>query len=459
MSQQRAIPISDKLFLNVKESCLTQGSAALENAYQNEVGGISRFPGLESFSTLAGNQSTYLHEWNGDLIAVSGSRIWRVSQNGTATEATGIQVSGSGRVIFDRPPNELLMAAGGPIIRLAAEKTELLSNNAPISTHVGYIGGFAIATEINTGLYYHSGANDFQTWDSIDVFAADSKPDHLNSMIITPYGEIMFAGVDSIEQWEKLAATADAQFQLRWAVCEGAYAPYAMTFADNSLWSVNKHREFVRASGQDSRPNSDDIAGQVLEPADNFDDAWASPLIIAGQKFILLQLPKATNIYGTMGITVLYDYRQSKWFSLFGWDSNLAVPSVWPGTSIYSLWGRTFVGGAGKVYELKTNVYQNDSVVQRVKWRSGNLDFGPVAIDNLKLRLKRGLSTSNADRKLISIRVSLDGRMWTKWFRQDLGRYGENEMWIDTGSMGCADTFQIEVDMTDAAEFELIKMK
>lgn len=454
----RQIPISDKLFLNVEQACLTNGSAALENAFQNEIGGITRFPGLEVFSTLAGSAPVYLWEWNGDLIAVSGSRTWRVAKNGTATEATGVPVSGEGRVIFDRSPNELVMAAGGPIVRLAADKTELLSDNAPISTHVAYIGGFLMAIEVGTGLFYNSAANDWQSWDAIDVFAADSRPDFLNSMLVTPYGEIMMGGVDSIEQWEKLPNLGDPQFQRRWAVGEGVYAPYVFTFADNSLWSLNKNREFVRASGQVSRPNSDDIAAQVLEPADDFDDAWAAPLLIAGQKFIVLQLPKATNIYGTQGITMLFDYRQSKWFSLYGWDEALSKPTRWPGYSVYNIWGKVFVGGQGKIYELKTNVYQNDSILQRVLWKSGNLDFGPVRIDGIRLRLKRALSDSNSTRKLISLRVNIDGKMWTKWCRADLGLYGESQMYVDFGPMGCADTFQIEVDMTDAAEFQLIKM-
>jgi len=455
----RDIPISDKLFQNVKESCLTQGSAALENAYQNEVGGISRFPGLSAFSTLAGSEPTYLHEWSGDLIAVTGSRTWRIGKTGVATEATGVPVSGDGRVIFDRSPNELLMAAGGPIVRLVANKTDLLSANAPLATHVGYIGGFVMANEISTGLFYHCAANDFTSWDAIDVFAADSRPDFLSAVLVTPYGEIMLGGIDSIEQWEKLPATGDPQFQRRWAIGEGVYSPYAFTFADNSIWSINKNREFVRASGQVSRPNSDDIGSQILEPADNLDGAWASPLLIAGQKFILLQLPNATNSYGTTGITMLFDYRQNKWFSLYGWDESLSLPTCWPGYSIYSLWGRVFVGGKGKVYELKTTTYQNDSLVQRVRWRSGNLDFGPVRIDNLKLRIKRGLADSNTARSNISVRVALDGKRWTKWRRAELGRYGETAMWIDFGQMGCGDNFQVEVDMTDAAEFELIKMR
>jgi hypothetical protein len=455
----KEIKLSDKLFLNVKESCLTNGSAALENAYQNELGGISRFPGLTTFATLAGKEPTYLHEWHGDLIAVSSSRTWRVDKDGNTYEATGIQISGGKRVIFDRTPNELMMAAGGPIVRLAAAQTELLSPDAPESTHVAYIGGYAVAIETNTGLFYTSqGSGDYQAWNALDVFAADSRPDFINSMIITPYNEIMLAGIDSIEQWEKLPFVSTPQFQRRWAIGEGTLSPYTLTFADNGLWSLNKNREFVRSSGQVSKPVTDDI-GRVIEPLNDEADAWATPILIGGQKFVLLQFPYATNVYGTPGVTLLFDYRQGKWFSLYGWDADLCTRKRWPGWSHYQIWGRHFVGGDGEIYELKNDVYSNEGLVQKVFWRSGNLDYGNVRMDNISLRLKRGLANSNATRSKMSIRVAFDGKPWTKWCRQDLGRYGENASWIDFGEMGSGDTFQIEVDMTDATEFELIKMK
>jgi hypothetical protein len=453
------IALTEKLFLNAKAAMLTRGSAALENAYQNELGGISRFPGLASFATLGGNADTYLHEWKGDLIAVSSSRVWRVKQDGTTVEVTGAPVSGFGRVIFDKTPDELLMAAGGQIIRLAAAQTEILSPDAPLSTHVGYIGGYAVAIESNTGLFYNSGPNEFRTWNPIDVFAADSRPDFLNAMLITPYQEMLLSGPDSLEQFDRLPAGSTAPFARRWGIGAGVFAPYTLTFIDNTAWCVNSYREFVRVSAQSAIPISDDIRGNVLEPADDWDGAWAAPMLLAGQKFVLLQLPKATNAYGTKGITLLYNYRQQKWFSLFGWDDASHGPTGWNGTSYYSLWGRHFVGGKGVIYELKNDTYQNDGKVQRVVWRSGHLDQGEARMDNLSVRLKRGLANSNSDRHLISVRVLLGGRTWTKWRRQDLGRFGENEMWVDFGMIGCASTFQIEIDMTDAAEFELVRAK
>lgn len=459
MSREVPISLSNKLFLNAKEAMLSQGTAALENAYQNELGGISRFPGLTDFITLGGQASTYLGEWKGDLVAVSGSRVWRITETGAATEVTGAPVSGFGRVVFGKTTDELLMAAGGKIIRLAGEKTEVLSADAPLSTHVGYIGGYAVAIEANTGLFYHSGANSFRTWDPIDVFAADAHPDFLSALLITPYQEILLAGPDSLEQFDRLAAGSTTPFGRRWGIVAGVYAPYTLVFADNTPWCVNSMQEFVRLAGQSAVPVSDDIRGNVLEPVDNWEGTWATPISIAGQKFILLQLPEATNSYGSKGITLLFNYRQQKWSTLFGWDTAQHKPTGWRGVSYYHLWGRHFVGGKGNIYELKTDVYQDAGSLQRVLWRSGHLDVGTVRLDNLSLRIKRGLANSNATRSLVSVRVLLGGRNWTKWRRQELGRFGENEMWVDFGMFGCGSTFQIEIDMTDAAEFELAQAK
>jgi hypothetical protein len=459
MGQWQNLPFDAKLFSNVQESCLSKNGAALENAFANEAGGYTRFPGLASFATLTGKGPTYLAEWRGDLIAVSSSRVWRIKEDGSASDVTGIPVSGNGRVIFAKTPNELTMAAGGMIVRLAAEKTDILSDNAPLSTHVGYLEGYLMAIEMATENMYHCAANDFPNWDPLDVFSADSFPDQLKALMVTPYREVILAGEDSVEQFERLSTSSETPFARRWSVGEGVAFPYTLTFADNGIWCINKRREFVRASGQVSKPVSDDI-GNSLQNIDDFTNAWAVPVLIHGQKFILLQMPHATNTYGTKGQTFLFDYRQNRWTTLFGWNAEDAIPERWPGWSYFTLWGRHFVGGDGQVFELKSNSYQNNGEVQRVLIRSGHYDgFGQVRIDNLRLRLKRGLANSNSDESQIGIRVRRDASAWSRWKFKKLGRSGETEQHVTCGGFGCGDSFQIEVLMTDAAEFELVNMQ
>ena len=451
------IDISEKLFTNVTDAATLSGAAALENAFMNEQKGISRFPGLANVVTLIGNLPTYLHEWDKDLIAVTNGHVYRINQAGIATDVTGVPVSGDGRVVFDRSPNELLMAAGGPIIRLGAATTETLSENAPLSTHVGYSEGRVLASERGTGNFLHSAANSFRNWDPIDIFSADVKPDPINALFVTPYREVMVLGIDSMEQFDPIAS-ADTPYVRRWGVAEGLSEPYANAFVDNAVWMLNRNREVVRASGQVSQSFGDDI-GMTLEGLDDWSMAWMTGMSVKGQKLMLLQAPNATTVYGTKGVTVVFDYRQKKWLNLYGWDSDLGVPSRWPGWSYYRLWDRHFVGGNGRVYELDSDTYANAGVTQRVLWRSAHIDMGEIRVDDVQLRLKRGSSGSNATEPVISLRSIKDNKVKTRWNRKGLGLAGDRSMYVNFGSMGCADSWQFEIDMTDAADYEITRLQ
>lgn len=452
------VPLSDGLFSNVNEAVLSKGSASLENGFVNELGGISRFPGIKDFIDLPGNAPTYLWEWQKDLIAVSNSRIYRIDDSGNATDVTGVPVSGDGRVIFDRTPNELVMAAGGQIIRLGAAKSEILSEDAPMSTHIGYIEGRLLAAERGTGNFLYCLASDYRSWNPIDILAAEIKPDPINCLYITPYREIIVCGIDSVEQFDPLN-DVNTPFARRWGVAEGLSEPYAFAFVDNAVWMLNRNREVVRASGQVSQSTADAV-GMTLEKIDDWSMAWMCGMLIKGQKFLFLQAPNATNVYGTKGVTALFDYRQKKWFNLYGWDGLLGTPVRWPGWSYYRLWDRHFIGGNGRIYELDTQVYSNAELAQRVLLRTGHFDkFGEIRVDNVRLRLKRGVVTSNDPTPTISLRCIKDNKHATRWHRKSLGLAGDREMYVNFGAMGCAYTWQFEIDMTDAADMEVMRLQ
>lgn len=452
------IPLDKKLFTNVDEVVLQHSLAAMENAFVNEAGGHTRFPGFAPFRDLGGAARVYLDEWRGDMMAcTSQGKVYRIDQAGSVENVTGVPVSGGRRVVFSKTDAELLMAAGGPIIRFAGDKTEVLSEDAPNATHVAYIDGFVVAAEISSGRFYHNTAGDTGAWDPLDVFAASGNPDNINAMVVTPFKELLVCGVDSIEQFERLPS-GDPPFFRRWSVGEGVSAPYTMVFADNAAWGVNKRFEMVRFSGQTSQPASDDI-GRSLEGVDDWTDAWATVIQIVGQKFILLQAPLATSVHGTKGITFLFDFKSQKWSSLYGWDASLGVPDRWPGWSYVSLWGRHFVGGEGRIYELTANTHWHAGVPARMLGRTAHMsDMGEVRFDNLRARLRRGTGT-NTSEGTFSLRVNRDTRGFSEWKRKGLGYRGASDMIVEFGPLGCGHTFQFEWMVTDDCPVELVRLE
>jgi hypothetical protein len=276
-------------------------------------------------------------------------------------------------------------------------------------------------------------------------------------MIITPFREMILAGPDSVEQWERYAS-GDVPFYRRWAVGEGLISPYAIGFADNAVVLINRNAEVVRLAGQTGQPLGDDI-GRTLEGVDDWTDAWVSdePLTLNGQKYVLILIPNATNIYGTKGLTFLYDYRKQRWSQLFGWDASKAVPGRWPGWSHHSFGGQDYVGGDGVIYVFDPAVHSHAGATQRWLVRSGHWDqAGEASMDNLRLRLKRGIGSYTSE-PLIQVRANLDNRGFGRWVRTGLGKSGDRHMVIELGGFGIAHTFQLEFACTADCEIELVK--
>lgn len=456
------LPLDGKLFLNVDETALSRANSKLENAYTNDVGGFSRFPGLSPYLQLPDHGRVYCSDWRGDLMAAtSKGRLYRIDQSKNAEDVTAVPVAGGGRVIFDRTDDELLMAAGGQIIRFAGEKTEVLSEDAPLTTHVGTIDSFVLGIEKDSQRFRHSTAGESRTWGALDTFAADRKPDVLTAMLITPFGEILLCGPDSIEQWER-TSSGDTPFFRRWPVGESLKAPYAIGFADNAAYCVNKRSELIRLSGQSSQPAGDDI-GKFLAEIDDWSEAWIGgnpdqSLAWGGQAFLILQIPNATNLYGTKGVTLGLDYRKQRFFTLYGWDQKQGRPARWPGWSHWQIGSDIFVGGDdGWIWKLDGAVHSHAGGTQRFLVRTGHWDqAGECAMDDLRVRIKRGIGSNTAAPQIL-VRANRDNEGFGPWVSGSLGLAGQREMLVRFGGFGIAYSWQIEIQCTDDCDVELVK--
>lgn len=466
----RDVPINSELFQNLDESVLRNSPTTLENLFINEAGGQSRFPGLKRFLTLPGGGKVYLADWRGDLVAAtSNGRVFRIQPSGAFEDVTGAVIAGSGRIVMHSSPDQLLLAAGKQIIQLRKDKTEILSEDAPLSTHAVYISGYVLAIEADSQRFFYSNVGDFTTWDPINFFSSESQPDNLTAMLVNEFSEIILAGPLSVEQFEPYSA-ADRPFFRRWTLGQGIVAPGVLTAGDNEIWAVNSQQEFVSYAGQNGRPRSLTIS-MVLESIEDWEGAWASPpMHLFGQKFIILQIPRAPNEYGSRGITLLHDYKAKRWSYLYGWSEENAVPAAWPGNSYHFLRGQHYVGGLnGQIYKLDNAYHQTDGKPQQVRWRSAHFDDigrmrrtpgGWARIDGVRMRLRRGAASTGYDQDPdFQMRVKRDNRSWSKWQTGKLGSAGDTSMIVYWGQQGNALTWQFEIRCSADCPVEFVRMQ
>jgi hypothetical protein len=458
MARWEQIPLSSKIVQNVDEASLRGETAALENCYVNDVGGLSRFPRLSSFLDVPGSDDVFVYEYRGDLIANTGGRTYIVDTvNKTLRDVTQSLVNGSGRTVFAETDDRLLMAKGGKVIQYQGDTTKILSKDAPESTHVAWLNGYVLIPETGSNRFNYSENGQYTTFPALNVLSAEKQPDDITSMIVTEFAELIVAGKKSIEQFDT-AISGDRPLYPRWGLGAGLLAPYTLISVDNRIWGVNKQREFVAFSTQLANIESGDIQRR-FKAVNDWSGAWASEINPnEGQNFIVLQVPNAVNPYGTTGITFAFDYRNGRWSELYGWDAELARPAAWPGVSYAQVNNSHYVGGKGKIYLLGGD---DGFGRQRMLFRTGHLDLKgsrEVRVDRFRLRLKRGHAAAGAKAPIVSIRVNKNNTGFGRKIRRTLGTMGKREMTLQFSGMGTAEQWQFEVEVTDEAQVDIVRV-
>lgn len=461
----KPISLAVKMMENADEAVLSGNfSAAMENCYISDLGGLTRFPRLKTVVTLPNKEPVYLYpkSFRGDLHAVCAGHVYRANPDAaTSEDLTAFVVQGGKRPTFAETTDELVIAAGGAVTSLKGETTTRLSATAPDTTHIGYIDGRLVAMELNSGRFVHSQVDDINgVWDPLDTFSAEGNPDNIVALLVSRFNELLLAGTDSTEQFDS-APDGSSPFFRRWVMDTGVNkdAAYTLTFADKRVWAVTNELEFAAFASQTGESQSEDIA-QSLVNIDNWKESWARELIVNGQRFVILQAPFATNRYSTMGVTFLLDTRKKRWGALYAWDSERGVPQRWPGWSIARIGKRVFVGGVGVIYELGDDYDAGD--IQRMLWRSAHIDRpGQLAfgVEEIVLRVKRGIGNSNASSPpRIGLRVNKNNKGFGRIVWKSLGLAGQNEQTVRFPKVGNCHTIQYEVIVTDNVQVEIASM-
>ncbi len=178
-------------------------------------------PGLSLFATLAGGSVRGLYcASNGRCFAVSGTHLYELASDGTAT-ARGTLVSASGVVSLADNGVQLIIvdgtAAGYVFVFATSAYAAIVSAAFYGADRVAHFDGYILLQRPGTQQLYYSGLHDAATYDGLDFASDEASPDPIialevqrREMVVlgTRSGQLWFDSGDLSNPFQPIAGTS-----------------------------------------------------------------------------------------------------------------------------------------------------------------------------------------------------------------------------------------------------------
>ena len=353
-------------------------------------------PGLRSFAGVGDGPHRGSRDVEGKLFVVSGSTLYQVSTDGTATSRGTIP--GTSRVSMTHNQiaggNELVIATGSNSYVWDTVAETLTATGVPL-LFVDFINQMIVGVDVGRRFWRYSGLADAKTWNALDNESAESSPDRLVGLIVSQ-GEVLLFGERTIEVWSN-SPTDNTSFQRSTVIEKGCANGNTVCRLDNTVYFVGNDLIPYRLQGYTPVPiASKAISAQLAlgNPAKLFANTWED------RGYVCYYLTAQD------GRTWGYDVTCQKWhrresFGLDRWRINTLVK-----------WNGSWYAGdysSGLLYRMEWGyVYEGASIMPR-SIRSGVMhgDGNPVHIHALKVLVNTGAKPSSTD-PLVPVSVTGD---------------------------------------------------
>ena len=316
-------------------------------------------PGLELFGTLGAGPIRGMDVMGGVLYVVSATTLYSVNSSGTETSIGTI--AGTGNVSMANNGTQLVIVngIGGRLYTVAGGLVDISDADfVDTANSVAFIDQFFVFNKNDgSGQFFISSALDGTAYAATDFATAESSPDELIS-VLADHRELWLFGDLSVEVWANTGGSFPFTRQHALEIgCASRFSPAKI--ANNVVWLGDDGIAYAAIAYEPNRVSTHAIE-QAWKGYATINDAISYTYKDEGHYFWVLSFP-------TAGATWVYDFITGLWHerSFFSGGSHTRHRS-----NAYARAYKSHIVGDysnGKLYKLKTNVYEDDSgTIQRV---------------------------------------------------------------------------------------------
>lgn len=413
-------------------------------------------PGLKTWTTIGGGPLRGLRRMGSYLYAVSGSELYKIDGNKTAT-LLGSGINGGQPVIMDDNGLQLAIQSDG-WVWIATSTTFGRLNDAdfPGASSFTVLDQYGIYTVPGTGEWGLTSLSDFTSVDALDFAQAERRPDNLVRGIVSG-AELVLMGENTLEFWQNTGASPFPFERVQTAAGDtmgsGCAARLSVVPLDNSLYWLADDRTIRRLMGYTSKIVSPDPINELIGSLGDVSNAQAFPYYWRGRQFYAITFP-------TDDLTLVFDVATGLPFERRTGNVDTAR---WRGNCFEYAFGKHLIGDvrSGTIYELDQDTHadgDDEMVVSGVSPHFAN-NREWFILDRLEAEFESGvgLSSGQGSDPQVMLRISKDGgRTFGNPKTRSIGAqgvYANRAKWFGLGRMmqGC-----IELSVSDPVKRNLL---
>jgi hypothetical protein len=351
---------------------------------------------------------------SGVVAAFSAGKLFKVLEDGSATEITGVTINAGTPVKSADFSSQGFYCNISKIMKWVytdATCSLLTDPSAPTNaSHLGFIDQYLLALRYNSQRYDWSDTGTPDQW--LGEFAsAEARPDKLVALI-SAFGDIFLPGTRTIEL-HSTSLDPSAPFQRRDGTTaeSGSLSPYSFAQVDNSYMFLDENRRVIRMRGNDPQVISNPF-DKEFQSLQSIEDAIGIHFNAEGDAKYIITFPASNK-------TFVYDYKLDFWSRWSLWDSVKSVRNRWIGNCgvLVPGWNKYLVGSKddGKIYEASADYTDDDGNSMESEIITGRIDWGTSrrkVCKALRVKVKRGTG-GLATNPTLTINYRDDGN--TEW--------------------------------------------